>query len=172
MDVGFIGLGAMGAAMARNLVKAGHRVTVWNRSPQAAEALAREGVLTATSPSEAARGDAVISMLADDQAVRAVVLDSGMLESSPTSLVHVGCSTVSVALAKELAQRHADKGIAYVSAPVFGRPDVAAAGALQIVVAGPPKALATVQPLLDAMGQKTWPMGDRALQGQRGEDLR
>ena len=92
--------------------------------------------------------------------MRTVVPDSGLLDSAPTTLVHVGCSTISAALAKELADRHAAKGIAYVSAPVFGRPEVAAAGALNIVAAGPSAALQRVQPVLQAMGQKVWPVGE------------
>ena len=160
MNVGFIGLGAMGSAMARNLIKAGHTVRVWNRSADAVEALVRDGAIAASSPAEAAEGDAVLSMLADDAAVRSVVLEGGLLERAGKDLVHVGCSTISVALAQELARFHAERGVPYLSAPVFGRPDVAAAAALTIVAAGPPEALAKVQPLLDAIGSRTWPMGD------------
>ncbi len=161
MEVAFIGLGAMGTGMARNLMKAGHAVTAWNRSREAVEALVREGARQAASPAEAVVGsEAVVTMLANDDAVRTVFLADGALEGIPTTAVHVNCATVSIALAEELAEAHHARGIAYVSAPVFGRPDVAAAGNLNIVVAGPRPAVATVQPLLDAMGAKTWFVGE------------
>jgi len=158
MDIGFIGLGSMGSAMARNLVKAGHRVRVWNRSPEAAKAI--EGAVPVGSPREAFAGDAVVTMLADDAAVRSVILDSGALEGATRGLVHVMTSTISIALVEELAGRHRDAGIGYVAAPVFGRPAAAAVAQLNVVAAGDPAAIAKVQPLLDAIGQKTWRLGD------------
>lgn len=163
MKVGFLGLGSMGSAMARNLLKAGHTVRVWNRSPAAAQALVAESGIAVASPAEAVEGDALVTMLANDDAIRAVVLDNGLLDKASKSLVHVGCSTASVALARLLTEAHASRGLTYVSAPVFGRPDVAAAGQLQIVAAGPSEALNRVQPLFDAMGQKTWPVGEEPL---------
>ncbi|MFE1603161.1 NAD(P)-dependent oxidoreductase [Methylobacterium sp. ID0610] len=159
MEVGFLGLGRMGRAMVLNLVKAGHRVRVWNRSPEAAESLRAEGAEPVGSPAEAFRGDAAITMLADDAALRSVIVEGGVLDQAARPAVHVGMSTISVALARDLAALHERAGVAYVSAPVFGRPDVAAAGKLNIVAAGPAAALARVQPLLDAMGAKTWPFG-------------
>lgn len=163
MDVGFLGLGSMGSAMARNLIKAGHTVRVWHRSPESAQALVADGGIAVASPAEAMRGEALVTMLANDDAIRAVVLDSDLLDAAPKTLVHVGCSTTSVALTKELTQAHLTRGLAYVSAPVFGRPDVAASGRLQIVVAGPADAISRMQPLFDAMGQKTWPLGKEPL---------
>jgi 3-hydroxyisobutyrate dehydrogenase-like beta-hydroxyacid dehydrogenase len=160
MKVGFLGLGAMGAAMATNLLKAGHEVTVWNRSPAAAQPLAALGAKVAKSPAEAARGETVLSMLANDAAVRAVILDGGVLEAMTPAAVHVNHATVSVALAQELAQTHAARGVGYVAAPVFGRPDVAAAGKLNILAAGEAQAIERVRPLLDAMGGRVWPLGD------------
>jgi 3-hydroxyisobutyrate dehydrogenase-like beta-hydroxyacid dehydrogenase len=160
MDVGFMGLGAMGRGMAANLVRAGHRVRVWNRSRGPVEELARLGAQPAASPREAFAGDAVLSMLADDDAVRTVILGERLLEDAPRGLVHVNMATISVALARELAELHRAHGVAYVAAPVFGRPDVAAAGKLTIVAAGEPAAVERVQPLLDALGQKTWRLGD------------
>ena len=127
MDIGFIGLGSMGSAMASNALKAGHTVRVWNRSPDAAQALVNQGATLAASPAEAFTGDAVFSMLADDAALRAVIIDSGLLAQAPKGTVHVNMATISVALAEELAKLHADHGVAYVAAPVLGRPDVAAA---------------------------------------------
>lgn len=160
MNIGFIGLGAMGGAMAGNLLKAGHAVTVWNRSSAAMEPLVALGATVAKTPAEAARGEAVLSMLANDQAVRAVILDGGVLDAMAAGAVHVNHATVSVALAKELAQLHAERGVAYVAAPVFGRPDVAAAGKLNILAAGQGEAIEHVRPLLEAMGSKVWPLGD------------
>ncbi|MGA0588131.1 NAD(P)-dependent oxidoreductase [Dyella sp. KRB-257] len=160
MKVGFIGLGAMGSAMASNLLAAGHGVTVWNRSAAATEPLASLGAKVARTADRAVLGEVVCSMLANDQAVRAVFLDSGLLDAMDPGTVHVNHATISVALARELAEAHAARGIDYVAAPVFGRPDAAAAARLQIVAAGKPAAVDTVRPLLEAMGAKIWPMGE------------
>ena len=158
MDIGFIGLGSMGSAMAANLVKAGHDVRVWNRSPEAARAIA--GATPVGAPRDAFRGDAVLTMLADDAAVRAVVLDSGVLPAAPKGLVHVMMATISIALVDDLAAAHRAAGVAYVAAPVFGRPPAAAAAQLNLVAAGDPEAIARVQPLLDVLGTRTWRLGD------------
>ncbi|MFL5574778.1 MAG: NAD(P)-dependent oxidoreductase [Gemmatimonadaceae bacterium] len=156
MDVGFIGLGAMGRAMAANLIRAGHTVRVWNRSRGPVDELARQGARPAAAPREAFAGDAVISMLADDDAVRSVIVDGRLVEDAPRGLVHANMATISVALAKELAELHRKHGLGYVAAPVFGRPDAAAAAKLTVVAAGDGTAIDRVQPLLDAIGQKTW----------------
>jgi 3-hydroxyisobutyrate dehydrogenase-like beta-hydroxyacid dehydrogenase len=140
------------------MLKAGHTVRVWNRSPQRAEALAADGAKVVGSPSEAFTGDAVFSMLADDAALREVI-DAQLLEHAPRGLIHVNMATISVALAEELAHAHALLGLHYVAAPVLGRPDVAAAGKLTIVAGGPAEAIDRVQPVLDAIGQKTWRIG-------------
>lgn len=162
MDIGFIGLGAMGRGMATNLLKAGHRVRVWNRSPEPARALVEEGAVVVASPAEAFRGDAVISMLADDAALREVLLDSGVLARAPRGLIHVNMATISVSFADEFAAAHLARAVFYVAATVLGRPDVASAGKLNIIAAGPANAIERVQPLLDAIGQTTWRMGDKA----------
>ena len=159
MRVGFIGLGAMGLPMAARLIDAGHEVRVWNRSPGPAEELERRGGRRLEAPDGAFSCDAVITMLADDDAVRAVMPDRDALRAANKNLVHVGMSTVSVAFARELEKTHADAGIAFVAAPVMGRPDRAAAGTLNILAAGDPAAIARVQPLFDAVGQKTWLLG-------------
>ena len=159
MDVGFIGLGAMGIAMARNLAKAGHPVRAWNRSPVDAAGL--DLVRTAR---DAFQADVVFTMLSDDAAVRAVVLDGGLLTDARKGVVHVGCSTISIAFAEELAERHAEAGIGYVSAPVFGRPDVAEAAQVNVVDGGAENTIAKVAPLLAAVGKKTWVMGERPAQ--------
>jgi 3-hydroxyisobutyrate dehydrogenase-like beta-hydroxyacid dehydrogenase len=156
--VGFLGLGAMGRPMAGNLIQAGHRLRVWNRSPGAAEELARKGAEVVAKPREAF-SEVLISMLADDTAVREVVLDSGMLDRAAGGGIHVNMATISVALTEELSEAHHRRGLHYIAAPVFGRPEAAAARQLNIVAAGEGAALDRVQPLLDAMGQRTWRLG-------------
>jgi 3-hydroxyisobutyrate dehydrogenase-like beta-hydroxyacid dehydrogenase len=160
MDVGFIGLGGMGKAMAANLVKAGHTVRAWNRSRGPVEELVAQGARAAANAREAFAGDAVISMLADDDAVRTVIVDERLVEQAPRGVIHVNMATISVQFAQELAALHRSHGVAYVAAPVFGRTDVAAAGKLNIVVAGEAPAIDRVQPLFDAIGQKTWRFGE------------
>ena len=158
MDVGFLGLGAMGRAMALNLLRAGHQVRAWNRSPGAAEALAAEGATAVREPREAFAGT-VVSMLADDTALRESLLDQDVLAGAPPGTVHVNMATISVAFGERLAEEHRRHGVAYVAAPVFGRPDMAAAGKVSIVAAGDDEVLDRVQPLLDVLGQRTWRIG-------------
>lgn len=159
MDVGFIGLGLMGKAMAANLLRAGHRLRVWNRSPDAARELVESGATLVPQPSDLARAEVLMSMLADDESTRSVLLGAGVLERAPRGLIHVNLATISVALAKELAQLARERGIGYVAAPVFGRPEAAQAAKLTIVVAGEDSAVARVQPLLTAIGERIWPVG-------------
>ncbi|KAB1073415.1 NAD(P)-dependent oxidoreductase [Methylobacterium planeticum] len=158
MDVGVIGLGRMGQGMAASLIRAGHTVRVWNRSPDAAKAVA--GAKPVASAAEAFRGDAAITMLADDAALRGVIVEGGLLDSPERPGLHLGMSTISVSLAAELAALHERAGVPYVAAPVFGRPDVAEKGALNIVAAGAAAAIDRAAPLLDAMGTRTWRFGD------------
>jgi len=156
MKTGFIGLGRMGSAMAANLVKAGHDVTVFNRSPEKRRALVELGAHEAARVADACRGDAVITMLADDTAVAQVALaDDGIVGELRRGALHISMSTISVALSKKLAQAHAEAGQRFVAAPVFGRPDAAAAAKLFIVAAGDPTAVEASKPLFDALGQKT-----------------
>lgn len=158
MDIGFIGLGEMGAAMVANMLKAGHSVRVWNRSAEKAQPLVGLGAQVVGSPAEAFTGDAVFSMLADDAALHDVI-SASLLEHAPRGLIHVNMATISVSLAEQLATAHASRGVHYVAAPVMGRPDVAAAGKLTIVAAGPAEAIDRVQPVFDSIGQKTWRIG-------------
>ncbi|KZC38066.1 MULTISPECIES: NAD(P)-dependent oxidoreductase [Rhodanobacter] len=160
MEVGFIGLGAMGSAMASNLLAAGHTLTVWNRSAAATEPLASLGAKVVKTADRAVQGEVLCSMLANDQAVREVFLEGGVLDAMDRGTVHVNHATISVALAQELAAQHGRRGLEYVAAPVFGRPDLAAAAKLNILVAGKPAAIERVRPLLEAMGSKLWPMGE------------
>ena len=162
MEVGVIGLGAMGKGLAGRLIKAGHRVKVWNRSPGPAEILAAEGATRCASAAEAATGDALVSMLANDSAYRETFLMGGVLDAMPSGALHINMATISVALGKELAQRHDERGVNYVAAPVLGRPDAAAAGQLTILAAGPQAAREKARPLFDTMGQRVWPFGEAA----------
>jgi len=160
MKVGFIGLGQMGSAMATNLVKAGHEVTVYNRSQAKAEPLVKLGARKAASIAEACGGEVAITMLADDNAVAGAVLGDGNIEQAlPRGAIHVSMSTISVALPVSLVAVHAKAGQRYVAAPVFGRPEAAAEAKLFIVPAGDSRAIDECRALFDAMGQKTVPMG-------------
>jgi 3-hydroxyisobutyrate dehydrogenase-like beta-hydroxyacid dehydrogenase len=157
MKVGFIGLGHMGVGMAANLLKASQNVIVYNRTPTKVEALVAQGAKAAVSVSDACRGDAVMTMLADDSAVESIVFsDGGVIGSLPAGAIHISSSTISVALSERLETAHAQAGQRFVAAPVFGRPDAAAAGQLFVVAAGAPDAVKAVAPLLDAIGRKTF----------------
>lgn len=160
MDVGLIGLGRMGTGIAKSLLRAGHHVTLYNRTRERAEALRKDGAAVAGSVAEACRGDAVLTMLADDAALEAVVFgDGGVLKSLTRGGVHASLSTISVALSDRLAAEHLRAGQEFVAAPVFGRPEAAEAGKLAIVAAGPKGAVERCKPLWDAMGQKLLVLG-------------
>ncbi len=157
MKIGFIGLGAMGSAMASNLAAGGHDVRAWNRSGGYIE-----GVTMIASPAMAFDADLVVTMLSDDQAIRSVVLEQDLLTSARSDVVHVVASTISVAFAHELATAHREAGIAYISAPVLGRPDVAVKGELNVLAAGPAAALERARPMFDIIGKRVWMFGDQA----------
>jgi len=159
MEIGFIGLGQMGKAIASNLIRAGHRLCVWNRSAAPAHELATLGARVASEPAAAADAEVLMSMLADDEAHRAVLLRAGVFERARRGLIYVNFATVSVALARELAALAAERGIAYLAAPVFGRPEVAQAAKLNVVIAGDAAAGARVEPLLSAIAERTWKLG-------------
>src|SRR2546422_2860206 len=162
MKVGFIGLGHMGAGMATSLLRAGHDTTVYNRAPSKVQALVEQGAHAAARVADACRGDAVITMLADDGAVEGVVFaENGMIGGMREDAIHISMSTISVALSERLAAAHANAGQRFVAAPVFGRPEMAAAAKLFIVAAGAPDAVVACRPLFEAMGQKTFPIGDQ-----------
>ena len=157
MDIGIIGLGAMVRAMATNLASAGHRVRAWNRSGGNLE-----GVTMVAAPVDAFQGDAVLTMLSDDDAIRTALIRPGVLERAKAGLVHVVASTISVAFAMELVDVHERTLIGYVSAPVLGRPDVAAKGELNVLAGGTPMAINKVRPLLEVIGGRIWDMGTAA----------
>ena len=161
MNIAFIGLGTMGLPMASNLLEAGYRVQAWNRSPEPASKLAQLGGTAAADPRAAAEdADVLISMLADDAATRSAVIGTQALSALKPGAIHINMATVSVALTTELADMHRRQGTRYIAAPVLGRVNVAEAGKLNILAAGDPAALATVQPLFDVLGQKTWNFGE------------
>jgi 3-hydroxyisobutyrate dehydrogenase-like beta-hydroxyacid dehydrogenase len=161
MRIGFIGLGRMGAAMARNLLRAGHEVAVFNRSRDKAEALAGHGARVADSPADAcSASEAVMTMLADDRAVEQVVFGENSIASAlPAGAVHISCSTIGVGLARRLAAEHHRRGQGYLSAPVFGRPEAAESRNLLVVAAGPPDLVERFRPLFDAIGRRTFVLG-------------
>jgi 3-hydroxyisobutyrate dehydrogenase-like beta-hydroxyacid dehydrogenase len=157
LRIGFIGLGNMGAAMAANLVKAGHDVTVYNRSRAKVDALVAEGARPADSVADACRGDVVITMLANDDAVEAVTFgDGGILASLGRGATHVSSSTISVPLSERMTAAHAEAGQQFVAAPVFGRPEAAQAAKLFVVAAGDRATLEAISGVLDAFSQRTF----------------
>ena len=160
MKTGFIGLGNMGLPMARNLLRAGHDVTVYNRTRERAENLRAERATIADKATDACDSDVLITMLADDPAVRAVVIDGNLISRLAPGAVHVSMATISVALAQELTRAHAEAGNQFISAPVFGRPEAAETAKLAVVAAGPAKAIERCQPLFDAMGHRTFVVGE------------
>lgn len=162
MIVGFIGLGGMGQGVARRLLESGHELKVWNRSSAPVEALVADGATAAAGPAEALDADVCLSMLSQDDVIEHVLVSSGALDKARPGLVHANLSTVSVAFAERMERLHRERGLGYVSAPVLGRPDVAAAGQLNVLCAGDPQAVAKVAPLLALFSKKVWPLGDEA----------
>jgi 3-hydroxyisobutyrate dehydrogenase-like beta-hydroxyacid dehydrogenase len=161
MKLGFIGLGRMGSSMARNLLRAGHLVTVQNRSREKAEALAAEGIRIAASPADACRDvEAVLTMLTDDRAVDEVAFgESGVASALAPGAIHISCSTIGTAMARHLAGEHALRGQGYLSAPVFGRPEAAEAKKLIVVAAGAAALIERCRPVFDAIGRQTFVAG-------------
>jgi 3-hydroxyisobutyrate dehydrogenase-like beta-hydroxyacid dehydrogenase len=161
LSVGFIGLGHMGAGMAANLLKAGHKVTVYNRTPSKADGLIAQGAKAAADIAAACASNIVITMLANDDAVESVITrPDGVLANLSPGGLHISSSTISVALSARLSQEHAKRGQLFVAAPVFGRPDAAAAGKLFVVAGGNKAAVEVAAPLLAAIGQKTFVISD------------
>ena len=161
MQVGFIGLGRMGSPIAANLLAAGHDLTVYNRTKAKAEPLVERGAQLAKTPGDAARGQIVITMLADDRAVdEAVFAKDGVLAELAPGAIHISMSTISMAESERLTKAHREKRQEFVSAPVFGRPDAAASAKLFIVSAGSREAVAMCQPLFNVIGQRTFPIGE------------
>ena len=159
MKIGFIGLGQMGRGMAARLIERGHALVVWNRTQAAAEALQQAGAAVAAQPEETLQADVVITMLADDAAVEAVWIEPALIRKMPATTIHLNMASVSLALARRLCALHAAHGTQYLSAPVFGRPQAAASGQLDIVAAGPREAIARCTPLFEALGKLWFDLG-------------
>ena len=161
MKIGFIGLGAMGSGIAANILKTGHEVVAWSRSPGAVEAIEKRGAKPASTPEVALQADVLFSMLASDAAMREVGLDGPLLERAPRGLLHVNMATISVAFARKLAGAHAKHGLGYISSPMFGRPDAAAAAKLTVMAAGEPREIERVRPILEKLGVRFAVVGDK-----------
>jgi 3-hydroxyisobutyrate dehydrogenase-like beta-hydroxyacid dehydrogenase len=163
MKIAFLGLGNMGTPMARLLLRAGHELTVWNRTLPKAEALQSEGATVSRSPADSVpQADIVITMLADDHAVESTVLHTGgAIEKMAGGATHISMSTISVELSKRLAEEHAKRGQHYLAAPVFGRPDAAEQGKLFVVAAGEDSVVTRCRPILEAVGQRVFVVGDK-----------
>jgi 3-hydroxyisobutyrate dehydrogenase-like beta-hydroxyacid dehydrogenase len=161
MNLAFIGLGKMGIGMARNLLRAGHTLAVYNRSREKAEALAGDGVRVADSPADACRdAEAVLTMLADDHALEQVVFGNhGIASGLKNDCIHLSHSTISTALARRLTAEHAQRHQGYLSVPVFGRPEAAETRRLLVVAAGPPELVERCRTLFDAIGRQTFVVG-------------
>ena len=162
MEVGFIGLGSMGHPMAANILKAGHSLRVWNRTKDKAGDLIAAGARWVDRPADVMEEDGiVITMVSDDAALHGVTdAADGLGEKLGRGGLHVSMSTVSPATAAALAAYHRARGSAYVGAPVFGRPEAAAAKKLFVLAAGPAAACERAQPLLEAVGQKVFNLGE------------
>ncbi len=163
MRVGFIGIGRMGSAIAGRVLAGGNTLTVWNRTPEKAAELARRGAQVASSVAEACAGaEVVMTMLANDEVLLEIALGpGGIVESLDNGATHVVMGTHGVSAVRTLTDEHADAGQILVAAPVLGRPDVAAAGQLGIVAAGPADALHRCRPLFEAIGRRTFEAGPR-----------
>jgi len=162
MEAALIGLGKMGTGIAKSLLRAGHRIAVYNRTPSRAEALRADGAIVTASVSEACRSRIVLTMVADDAALEGLVFgEGGILTSLPRGGVHVSLSTISVALSDRLSSEHAKAGQSFLAAPVFGRPDAAEAGRLAVVVGGAETLVQKCKPLLEAMGPRMFVVGER-----------
>jgi 3-hydroxyisobutyrate dehydrogenase-like beta-hydroxyacid dehydrogenase len=161
MRIGFVGLGNMGAAIAANLLRAGHELAVWNRTAAKAQPLLDSGATFAATPLEAARGRPVVFTMLSDDAALAEVLDGtdGLLAGLGAGALHISMSTISVRVAEQLAARHSQFRQGLVSAPVFGRPEAARAAKLFILAAGEPAEVTLAQPLLAALGQRVFQVG-------------
>ena len=166
MKLGFLGLGRMGAGMARNLLRAGHEVAVYNRTRDKADTLQADGARVAASPSDACHdAEAVLTMLSDDPALEDVVFsEQGIASALAPGAIHISCSTISTELARRLTAEHAKRGQDYLSVPVFGRPEAAANRKLLVVAAGPSEAIARCRPVFDAIGRQTFIAGEEPWQ--------
>ena len=162
MNIGFVGLGAMGQVISHRLIAEGYQLTVWNRSRDKAEALIREGARWADSPADVARAsDIVFSMVTDGSASRSVICErGGLLEGAHQRLAIVDAASIDPEISIEIAEQARSKGVAMLDAPVSGGPKVAAEGRLGIMVGGPKEAFQTCEPILKKLGSMVLYVGD------------
>lgn len=155
MKVGVIGLGTMGRPIARRIARSGgHEVLAWNRTPGRLEGLPAESAVAVRTPGEACQSELLITLLSDDSAVEGVLFEAGrLITTGMPGLIHVCMSTISDRLAMRLAAAHEAAGQFYVSAPLFGRPESAAAGRLLLVAGGPRPAVDRIRPVLELLGR-------------------
>ena len=162
MEAGLIGLGRMGTGIAKSLLRSGHRLTVFNRTRERAELLRADGANVARSVAEACQSGVVLTMVADDAALEALVFGEDAIRASlRAGGLHVSLSTISVALSDRLATEHAKAGQQFVAAPVFGRPEAAESAKLSVVAAGPSASVQRCKPLFESMGPKLLVVGER-----------
>ena len=162
MNIGFIGLGQMGSGMASRLIDSGHQLVVWNRTRAATDAFAARGAAVADAIEDTLTADIVISMLADDAAVQAVWIATGLYQKLPATTLHLNMASVSLRMGRQLDALHQQQGSPYVAAPVFGRPQFAARGELDIIAAGAPSAIARCEPLFKLLGRRWFNVGAEA----------
>jgi 3-hydroxyisobutyrate dehydrogenase-like beta-hydroxyacid dehydrogenase len=154
LKIGVIGLGTMGGPIARRIARAGHEILAWNRTPGRADSLPRESAVSVRSAAEACQAEMVLTILSDDAAVDAVLFDGGrLITAGMPGLIHVCLSTISDGFARRLAAAHEAAGQSYVSAPLFGPPDAAAAGRLLVIAGGPRQVVDRIRPVLETLGR-------------------
>jgi 3-hydroxyisobutyrate dehydrogenase-like beta-hydroxyacid dehydrogenase len=160
MKVGFIGSGNMGAPMAMNILKDGHRLTVYNRTPGKARSLVEAGATLASSPLDLGEVEVLVTVVSDGPAEEAMIFDSGLIDRLPKNCVHMSSTTVGINTARKLATEHGKRGRIYVGAPVLGRAvDMAPAGKLFVIAAGAANGLSRCAPIFAVVGQRTFEFG-------------
>ena len=160
--IAFIGLGNMGINMAKNLISEGYYLKVYNRTLSKADELESASVTKCETPAEAAKDmDIVISMLSEDSVLKEIVSgDEGILKTMSKNSLHISMSTIGTDTAKELFDKHAEAGVKYLSAPVFGRPNAAAERKLNICVSGDQQSKEIAKPVLECLGQAIYDFGE------------
>ena len=162
MKVSVIGLGAMGRGLARRLLECGEKPIVWNRSPEPVKTLKAEGAIAAKNVSEALAADIIFFVLYDDDAVRDVILKAKHLEAIRPGSIVIGTSTISIDMAKELETAMSTIDAHYIAMPMFGRPNKAEAGELELAIGGAAQPVEKAMPIMKHLGTP-WIMGDDPL---------
>lgn len=162
MKIGIIGIGNMGLPMAQNMLKNDHQLVIYNRTASKAKQLVEKGAQLASTPAEVARETGIVfTILSDDKSTEEIVFGKdGILEGLKEGGIHVAVSTISVDCAQKLSKAHSKEGQHFVSATVLGRPDAAASATLRLIVAGPEKSRKQIWPVLEAVSQNIFVVGD------------